>query len=355
MSLRKVLFIDRDGTLIVEPEDFQVDAIEKFRLEPGVIPALLRLRDAGYGFVMVTNQDGLGTASFPEADFWPAHNLMLSVFSSQGIEFEAVRICPHKPVDACECRKPRLGLLLDYLRDSSWDRERAYVIGDRESDEVLADNMGVKALRYGRAGFDWDRIADAILSEPRRARVVRQTRETAITVELDLDRGGRQAIATGLGFFDHMLEQIGKNAGVSLAISCTGDLHIDEHHTIEDVALALGAAFRQALGDKWGIGRYGFVLPMDEALAQVAIDLSGRAYFVFEGAFGREKVGDMPTELVPHFFRSFADACGASLNMQVRGDNAHHQIEALFKGLGRALRQAVKRESTEMPSTKGVL
>lgn len=355
MSARKILFIDRDGTLIAEPDDFQIDSLDKFRLEPEVIPALRELRDAGYRFVMVSNQDGLGTASFPEADFWPPQNLLLDILRSQGIEFDDILICPHTPGDNCECRKPRLGLLLDYLRDPSWERARSYVIGDRETDVALAGNMGISALRYDRAGLSWPAIASAILSAPRQARVVRRTKETSITVELNLDEPGRADIHTGIGFFDHMLEQIGKNAGVSLAVRCEGDLHIDEHHTVEDVALALGQAFRQALGDKWGVGRYGFVLPMDEALAQVALDLSGRAYFVFEGEFGRETVGGLPTELVPHFFRSFADACAATLNMKITGDNAHHMVEGLFKGLGRALRQAVRIESGDMPSTKGVL
>lgn len=355
MSLAKILFIDRDGTLIEEPADFQIDSLAKLRLESGVVPALLALRDAGYRFVMVTNQDGLGTASFPREDFQPAQDLLLDILKSQGIAFDSILICPHLPEDGCECRKPRLGLLLGYLRDASWDRGRSYVIGDRATDVQLAANMGIDALCYQRTGLDWPAIARTILSRPRRAKILRQTKETAITVTLDLDTPGTSAIQTGLGFFDHMLEQIAKNAGVGLSVRCEGDLHIDEHHTVEDVGIALGSAFKQALGDKWGVGRYGFVLPMDEALAQVALDLSGRAYFVFEGEFGREKVGNLPTELVPHFFRSFAEACGATLNMKVEGENAHHMIEALFKGLGRVLRQAVRIESSELPSTKGAL
>lgn len=355
MSLSKILFIDRDGTLITEPDDKQIDSLDKFALEPGVIAALLALRDGGYRFVMVSNQDGLGTGSFPLATFEPPQALLLDILRSQGIEFDDILICPHLPEEGCECRKPRLGLVLDYLRDANWDRTRSCVIGDRDSDDQLAANMGIASLHYNRASLNWPAIATQLLGMPRTARVQRRTRETDISVELDLDRPGTTAIATGIGFFDHMLEQIAKNAGVSLNVCCRGDLHIDEHHTVEDVALCLGAAFRQALGDKFGVARYGFVLPMDEALAHVALDLSGRAYFVFEGAFRRERVGELPTELVAHFFRSFADACAMTLNMRIQGDNDHHCIESLFKGFGRALRQAIRLESRELPSTKGVL
>lgn len=360
MSARKILFLDRDGTLLAEPADFQIDALAKFRLEPELVPALRALRDAGWRFVMVSNQDGLGSASFPEADFRPLQDLLLSILDSQGIGFDEVLICPHRPEDGCECRKPRLGLLRDYLRDPSWDRERSAVIGDRDSDLRLAENLGIAGLRYARDGLGWAAIARALTTAPRRAALERRTRETAVRVALDLDAPAPAQVQTGLGFFDHMLEQIAKHAGIGLKLECTGDLHIDEHHTVEDTGLALGAALKQAVGDKWGIARYGFVLPMDEALAEVvlerlALDCSGRGYFVFEGEFGRERVGELPTELVPHFFRSFAEAAGLSLHMSVRGDNAHHMIEALFKGLGRALRQALRRESAELPSTKGAL
>lgn len=358
----KYLFIDRDGTLIEEPADFQIDSLEKFRLEPGLIPALLKLREAGYRLVMVSNQDGLGSASFPEADFRPPQTLLLDILKSQGIGFDDILICPHTPVDGCECRKPRLGLLRDYLARPDWDRARSWVIGDRETDLRLAENMGIAGLRYQRETCSWSEIAAQLLGESRRAQVLRKTKETELSIALDLDRPGEVFIDTGLGFFDHMLEQIAKHAGVSLRLSCAGDLHIDEHHTVEDVGIALGQAFRQALGDKWGIARYGFALAMDEALAElelqdacVALDISGRGYFVFAGVFGREKVGELPTELVPHFFRSFADAAGLSLNMRVSGENAHHMVEALFKGLGRALRQAIRLESSELPSTKGAL
>lgn len=353
---KKILFLDRDGTLITEPADFQIDRLDKFALEPEVVPALRRLRDAGYTFVMVTNQDGLGTPSFREAEFRPLQDLLLDILRSQGIAFEAVRVCPHTAADRCDCRKPKVGLLLDYLRDTSWSRENSYVIGDRETDLQLAAALGVPGLRYHPKTLGWAEIAQLIADAPRRAIIVRQTKETKISVAVDLDAAAPVKFATGLGFFDHMLDQIARNAGISLVIGCTGDLHIDEHHTVEDVGLALGAALKQALGDKRGIGRYGFTMPMDEAKAEVALDLSGRPFFVFEGKFPREEVGQLPSELVPHFFQSLGTALGATLHMAVKGDNTHHMIEALFKGFGRALRPAVARGAgSEIPSTKGVL
>jgi len=354
--MKKILFLDRDGTLITEPADYQIDRLDKFALEPEVIPALRRLRDAGYTFVMVTNQDGLGTASFPESDFRPLQDLLLNILTSQGITFEAVRICPHKPADNCDCRKPKVGLLLDYLRDTSWDRTRSAVIGDRETDLQLAANLGVAGVRYQRDTLGWTEIARQLVDAPRRATIVRKTNETAITVSVDLDTPAPAKLATGIGFFDHMLEQIARNAGIGLTIECQGDLHIDEHHTIEDVGLALGTALKQALGDKRGIGRYGFVMPMDEARADVALDLSGRAWLVFEANFPREQVGGMPTEMVSHFFKSLSDTLAVTLHMKVTGDNTHHMIEALFKGFGRALRPAIARTADSgVPSTKGVL
>lgn len=353
---KKILFIDRDGTLITEPADQQIDRLDKFALEPDVIPALLRCRDAGYTFVMVTNQDGLGTASFPEETFHPPQNLLLQILASQGITFEAIRICPHKPADACECRKPKIGLLLDYLRDTTWSRENSAVIGDRATDVTLAENLGIRGLRYDRATLGWTEIARQLVDAPRRATTVRNTKETKITVAVDLDATAPLKFSTGLGFFDHMLEQIARNAGISLVITCEGDLHIDEHHTIEDTGLALGTALRQALGDKRGIGRYGFVMPMDEALAQVALDLSGRAWLTFDAKFPRDNVGQMPTEMVSHFFKSVCDNLALTMNMSVTGDNTHHMIEALFKCFGRALRPALARSAgTEIPSSKGVL
>ncbi|HET7535342.1 MAG TPA: bifunctional histidinol-phosphatase/imidazoleglycerol-phosphate dehydratase HisB [Candidatus Didemnitutus sp.] len=353
---KKILFLDRDGTLITEPADFQIDRLSKFALEPEVIPALRRLRDAGYTFVMVTNQDGLGTPSFRDDEFRPLQELLLGILRSQGIAFEAVRVCPHTVADRCDCRKPKPGLLLDYLRDTSWSRANSAVIGDRETDLQLAENLGIQGIRYDRTRTGWTEIARQLVDAPRRAAVKRKTNETDITVSVDLDTPGPAKLDTGIGFFDHMLEQIAKNAGIGLAISCDGDLEIDEHHTMEDVGIALGQALKQALGDKRGVGRYGFTLPMDEARAQVALDLSGRPYFVFDGKFPREMVGELPTEMVPHFFRSISDALGATLHMSVTGDNAHHMVESLFKGFGRALRPAIARGTgSEVPSTKGVL
>lgn len=355
---KRVLFIDRDGTLIEEPADFQVDSLEKLRLVPDVIPALLKLRDAGYTFVMVSNQDGRGTDSFPEASFRAPHEFLRELLASQGIRFEAEFICPHFAKDDCVCRKPKTGLLDDFMRDNAIDLKRSYVIGDRETDLGLARNLGVEGLRLRTAstpGETWPGIVARLTTPERRAQVRRKTKETDIAITVNLDRESPIQVSTGLGFFDHMLEQIAKHGGFSLELSCQGDLHIDEHHTVEDCALALGQALKAALGDKRGIHRYGFLLPMDEALAQVAIDLSGRPYFVFEGQFGRDSVGQLPTELVPHFFRSLAETLGAAINLKVTGDNTHHMIEACFKGVGRTLRQAFRITDTELPSTKGTL
>ncbi|MBI2518079.1 MAG: bifunctional histidinol-phosphatase/imidazoleglycerol-phosphate dehydratase HisB [Opitutae bacterium] len=354
--MKKILFLDRDGTLIHEPADFQIDRLDKFELEPDTIPVLLRLRDAGYTFVMVTNQDGLGTPSFREEEFRPLQNLLIGVLRSQGLTFEAVRVCPHTAADRCDCRKPKPGLVLDYLRATDWDRTQSLVIGDRETDQQLAENLGIRSLRYHREALGWTEIARLLVDAPRRATVSRQTKETKISVSVDLDTPAPARLATGLGFFDHMLDQIARNAGIGLSIQCQGDLAIDEHHTVEDVGLALGQALKQALGDKRGVGRYGFVMPMDESLAQVALDLSGRPWFVFEGKFPRENVGELPSELVPHFFQSLSTTLGATLHMTVKGENTHHMIEVLFKSFGRALRPALARgESRDVPSTKGVL
>jgi imidazoleglycerol-phosphate dehydratase/histidinol-phosphatase len=352
----KVLFIDRDGTLVEEPHDEQVDALDKIRFMPGVFDALGRLKAAGYRFAMVTNQDGLGTESFPEPHFTLAQEFILRAFASQGIEFEAIFICPHKPGDGCECRKPATKLVDGWIVDREVDLAASAVIGDRDTDLAFARNLGVRAMRV-RAGVEYGETWSAVVREllARRAEVRRTTKETDITVRVDLDATEPVRARTGIGFFDHMLEQLGKHGGFALELECRGDLEIDEHHTIEDCALALGEALRRALGDKRGLARYGFLLPMDEARAQVAIDLSGRAYAVFEGAFGRDSVGTMPTELVPHFFRSLADALGAAVHVAVVGDNTHHMIEACFKGTGRALRMALRREGSDLPSTKGTL
>ncbi|MDR0181494.1 bifunctional histidinol-phosphatase/imidazoleglycerol-phosphate dehydratase HisB [Lysobacter arvi] len=354
-----ILFVDRDGTLIEEPSDFQIDRFEKLRFVQGVIPAMLRLRDAGYQFVMVTNQDGLGTDAFPRADFDGPHGLMMQVFESQGIVFRDVLIDTSLPADNAPTRKPGIALATPLLRDRGIDWARSAMVGDRETDNAFARNLGIRAFQLRTPQFggewDWNGIAHALADAPRTARVQRNTRETRIEVALDLDRPAEPKVATGLGFFDHMLEQIGKHGGVALELRCEGDLHIDEHHTVEDSALALGQALREALGDKRGIGRYGFTLPMDESLASAALDLSGRPYFVFEGAFARERVGGLPTELVPHFFRSLCEGAGLNLNLRVQGENDHHKVEACFKAVARALRQAVRREGRELPSTKGTL
>jgi len=356
--MKPTLFIDRDGTLVEEPPDEQVDRLDKIRLMPDVIAALLRLKAAGYRLVMVTNQDGLGTESLPTEAFAAAHEFILGLFASQGIAFEAVLICPHFAGDGCDCRKPRTRLVEDFLAKAPMDATRSAVIGDRDTDLELARNLGLPGYRVRKDGApaeSWPAIAERLASRHRTASIERRTRETALEVAVDLDAEEPIAIATGIGFFDHMLEQVARHGGFSLALRCRGDLEVDEHHTVEDTALALGQALKAALGDKRGIGRYGFLLAMDEAEAQVALDLSGRAYFVFEGRFAREAVGGLPTELVPHFFRSLSDALGCALHLTVRGENTHHMVESCFKGVGRALRQALRVEGSALPSSKGVL
>jgi imidazoleglycerol-phosphate dehydratase / histidinol-phosphatase len=355
-GLQRVLFVDRDGTLIEEPPDEQVDTLEKIRFLPGVFAALQRLAAAGFRLVMVTNQDGLGTPSFPRASFELVQDFVVRAFASQGLTFDAVCICPHLPADNCECRKPRLGSVQPYLAGVKVDFAGSAVIGDRLTDLEFARNLGVRGLRVqvaGAPGETWRAVADELLS--RRATFSRKTKETEIDIQLDLDAEGPISIATGHGFFDHMLEQLARHGGFALTLTSKGDLHIDEHHTVEDCALALGSALKLALGDKRGIARYGFLLPMDETRVQVAIDLSGRPYAVFEGRFPRTEVGGLATELVPHFFRSLGETLGAAIHVSVSGENTHHMVEACFKGVGRALRQALRREGSELPSTKGVL
>ncbi|MEP7096829.1 MAG: bifunctional histidinol-phosphatase/imidazoleglycerol-phosphate dehydratase HisB [Dokdonella sp.] len=350
----KLLFVDRDGTLIEEPADQQIDSYAKLRLIPGAIRALRRCIDAGYELVMVSNQDGLGTASFPMDTFVGPQQLLLDLLAGEGIRFREVLIDPSLPSEHAPTRKPGIGLVRHYLGAGQLDRERSAVIGDRETDLDFARNIGIRGIRID-ASNDWDAIAHDLLDAPRRAHVERATRETRISVDVDLDSSARPHIETGIGFLDHMIEQLGVHGGFALNLRCAGDLHIDEHHTVEDCALALGQALREALGERRGIGRYGFVLPMDESIAQVALDLSGRAYFVFEGTFPRDHVGALPSELVPHFFRSLADALGANLHVTVHGENAHHMIEGCFKAVGRTLRQAIKRDGVAIPSSKGVL
>lgn len=359
MRLTPILFIDRDGTLIEEPADFQIDAYDKFRLVADVVPALLRLREAGYQFVMVTNQDGLGSERFPEADFAGPQALLLQILESQGIRFREVLVDRSLPEDNAPTRKPGLGLVQHLLRDHDIDWTRSAVVGDRDTDLAFAANLGIPGYKLASAqfgdGLGWPEIAHRLADRPRRVVVARNTRETRVHVELDLDQAGEPSAATGLGFFDHMLEQLGKHSGTTLRVRCEGDLHVDEHHTIEDTALAIGQALREALGDKRGIARYGFTLPMDEALARAALDLSGRPWFEFRGAFRRERVGDFPTELLPHFFRSLCDSAALNLHLEVQGENDHHQVEACFKVVARALGQAIRREGDALPSTKGVL
>lgn len=352
---RKLLFVDRDGCLIAEPADEQIDSYEKLDLLPGVITALQRIVAAGYELVMVTNQDGLGTDSFPEPHFTGPHELLLRILASQGIRFHEVLVDRSFPHENLDTRKPGVGMVRHYLADDGWSRTASAMVGDRETDLAFAVNLGVRGLRVGPQGMSWAELAHRLLDAPRIAAVSRDTKETRIRVSVDLDRVAEPQVHTGLGFFDHMLEQIGKHGGFALELHCDGDTHIDEHHTIEDCALALGQALKQALGDKRGIGRYGFVLPMDEAQASAALDLSGRPYFVFEGSFPRERVGEVPTELVPHFFRSLCETLGANLHLGVRGENAHHMVEACFKVVARTLRQAIRREGSDLPSTKGAL
>ena len=372
MSARRILFVDRDGCLIEEPADEQIDAYEKLALVPGVIAALQRCMAAGFELVMVSNQDGLGTGAFPESAFEGPQRLLLQVLESQGIRFREILIDRSLPHEGRDTRKPGVGMVRHYLADDGWNRAASAMVGDRDTDLQFAANLGVRGLRVGAQGMSWAEAAHRLCDAPRIARVERVTRETRIAVRVDLDAQPPPRVRTGLGYFDHMLEQLGKHGGFALELEAQGDLEIDEHHTVEDCALALGQALRQALGDKRGIGRYGDAevaagadavtaqavrvrLPMDESRISALLDLSGRPYFVFDGSFPRERVGDLPTELVPQFFRSLCDSLGANLHLEVRGENAHHMVEGCFKAVARALRTALRREGDILPSTKGVL
>lgn len=389
--MRKILFLDRDGCIIVEPQpDQQVDSLEKLEFIPGVLYALARLvRERDFELVMVTNQDGLGTDSFPEPTFWPAHNKMIKTLENEGITFRTVHIDRSFKHDNLPTRKPGIAMLNAYLNDQV-DMKNSYVIGDRLTDMQLAQNLGAKGIllrnesgisaentpglvlqhhsgvEYDPEGKEvpielvadnWEQIYQHLRLPPRRIRHRRTTRETDIDIDLNLDGTGESNIHTGLGFFDHMLDQLARHGGLDLRIEAKGDLHVDEHHTIEDTALALGEAFSQAIGDKRGIERYAFTLPMDDALAQVALDFGGRPWLVWDAVFKREKIGDMPTEMFYHFFKSFADAARCNLHIRVEGQNEHHQIEAIFKAFAKAVKMAVRRDpgNMELPTTKGVL
>ena len=352
--MKKALFIDRDGTLLVEPADEQIDALEKFAFVPGAISGMKALTGLGYELVMVSNQDGLGTSAFPEETFLPCQQLLLDTLRGEGVEFDNILIDKSFPEDNAPTRKPRTGLLTAYL-DGSYDLGACFVIGDRESDVQLAANLGATALQLGP--LSWAEIAERVRRSVRRASVSRKTRETDITVNVDLDGIGDSSVETGLHFFDHMLTQLVHHGSIALQLRCQGDLAVDEHHTVEDTAIVLGEALRTALGDKRGIGRYGFALPMDESRAIVLLDFGGRSELVWYVAFTREYVGDMPTELFRHFFKSLSDAMGANLYVQARGENNHHLAESIFKAFARSLRQAVARNvfSYDLPSSKGLL
>lgn len=356
--MKKVLFIDRDGTLIKEPEDEQIDAFEKLVFVEGVFRNLAFIRkNLDFVFVMVSNQDGLGTESFPEDTFWPVHNFILQTLKGEGIEFDNILIDRHFPADNHPCRKPGTGMLTEYIDNPEYDLAGSYVIGDRETDAQLAENLGCKALILGKEGMDWEKIAELLFAGERVAEMVRTTKETDITVRLNLDGTGKCDIKTGLGFFDHMLEQIGRHGMMDLYVRCNGDLDVDEHHTIEDTGIVLGECIARALGDKRGIERYGYSLPMDDCLAQVCLDFGGRPWLVWDAEFKREKVGEMPTEMFHHFFKSVSDAARINLNIKAEGTNEHHKIEGIFKAFARSIRMAVKRDiyHYQLPSTKGAL
>ena len=352
--MKKALFIDRDGTIIREPEDEQIDSLEKLEFVPGAIGALSSLAQLDFELVMVSNQDGLGTDSFPEEDFHPAHNKMLKTLEGEGVVFDEILIDRSFPEDNAPTRKPRTGLLTAYM-DGSYDLAASFVIGDRESDMELARNLGATGVKLGE--LSWAEIAARVRASERRCTVSRKTAETDISICVDLDGGLESFSDTGLKFFDHMLDQLPHHGGISLQVRCKGDLEVDEHHTVEDVGIALGEALRTALGDKRGIDRYGFALPMDESRAMVLLDLGGRSELVWDVHFTREYVGDVPTEMFRHFFKSMSDAMKANLYVKAEGENNHHIAEAVFKAFARTLRQAVRRDvfKGELPSSKGLL
>lgn len=356
--MQRVLFIDRDGTLIEEPYDEQIDSFEKLKFVDGVFRNLGFIRrKLDFRFVMVSNQDGLGTSLFPEDTFWPVHKFILQTLEGEGISFDEQLIDRHFPEDNSPMRKPGTGMLTEYLNNEKYDLANSYVIGDRDTDRKLAENIGCKALILGQDGMTWDKIAEILFAGERIAEVSRKTKETDIYVKVNLDGSGKCDISTGLGFFDHMLEQIGKHGMMDLTIHTKGDLHVDEHHTIEDTAIVLGECILKGLGDKRGIERYGYCLPMDDCLCQAVLDFGGRPWLVWDAEFHRERVGDVPTEMFLHFFKSFSDAARINLNIKAEGENEHHKIEGIFKALARALKMAVQRDifHFELPSTKGLL
>ena len=356
--MNRILFIDRDGTLIEEPADEQIDSFEKLKFVRGVFRNLSFIREKlDFKFVMVSNQDGLGTDAFPEDTFWPVHNFILQTLEGEGITFDDILIDPHFPEDNAPTRKPNTGLVEKYINDPDIDIANSYVIGDRETDRTFARNIGCKSLILSDEGMSLDKIAEVLFAGERVAEVKRTTKETDIHIKVNLDGTGKCDISTGLGFFDHMLEQIGKHGMMDLMIHTKGDLEVDEHHTIEDTALALGECLLQALGNKRGIERYGYSLPMDDCLCSVCLDFGGRPWLVWDATFKREKIGEMPTEMFLHFFKSLSDAARMNLNIKAEGENEHHKIEGIFKALARALKMAVRRDiyHYELPSTKGLL
>lgn len=358
MKQQRLLFIDRDGTLIEEPADEQIDSFEKLRFVKGVLKNLSFISDKlDFRLVMVTNQDGLGTDSFPEDTFWPVHKFMLQTLEDEGIVFDEQLIDRHFPEDNSPMRKPGTGMLTKYIDNPEYDLANSYVIGDRDTDRQLADNLGCKALILGQDGITWDKIAEILFAGERIAEYKRKTNETDIYVKLNIDGTGKCDISTGLGFFDHMLEQIGRHGMMDLTVHTDGDLNVDEHHTIEDTAIAIGECLLRALGDKRGIERYGYCLPMDDCLCLVAIDFGGRPWINWHVDFHREKIGDVPTEMFFHFFKSLSDAARMNIDVRAEGTNEHHKIEGVFKALARAIKMAVRRDifHYELPSTKGML
>jgi imidazoleglycerol-phosphate dehydratase / histidinol-phosphatase len=362
--MKKVLFIDRDGTIIAEPEDEQVDSFDKMIFLPSAISSLsLIAKEMDFELVMVTNQDGLGTESYPEETFWPVHNKMLQILKGEGVVFREIFIDRSMPAENAPTRKPGTAMLVKYLAEGV-DLSASFVIGDRLTDIELARNLGCRSIYLNKdkcpggdfCARDWNEVYKYLKQIPRNSAVERKTSETQIQIELNLDGSGRSEISTGIGFFNHMLEQIAKHGNIDLMIKVNGDLHIDEHHTVEDVAITLGEAMLKAIGGKKGIERYGFVLPMDDCLAQVALDFGGRPWLVWEVEFQRDKIGEMPSELFFHFFKSFSDNAKCNLIIRADGQNEHHKIEAIFKAFAKAVKMAVKQtDNFNLPSTKGKL